>query len=191
MQIIPQQRRGNGEVLPGITELENLEAELSYLANQLRELPQILDSEALEIDVPVAEEGRRIDPFVVNPDFKMTMRASGLSSTTAFSDYLPSFHMLAGFDESLGVVPVIGDDAVPMVDDDQDAVSAIPAGVLDDAGTRSKNWRSERNSEINTTMEFRPVSIARTDVSVSRPGPLREFFRCRCGDPSFGAGSSS
>ena len=64
-------------------------------------------------------------------DLEVAVIAGGASGRAGLGDGLTLIDLVAHIDQKAGVVAVVGLTAVAVVDDDQFAVSALPAGVDD------------------------------------------------------------
>ena len=111
-------------------------------------------------------------------DLEVAVIAGGASGRAGLGDGLTLIDLVAHIDQKAGVVAVVGLTAVAVVDDDQFAVSALPAGVDDRSAVGGGNGGAVGDSDVNAPVEAvrtkdGAVAVAGSDVAVSGPDKIR------------------
>lgn len=173
---VPRQRTDD-DVEEWLRDLEKMEQELAAISGELA-----------DFDASVAQEWERVDPFVIDADFEVAVVTERLPSRPHQRDGLAGLHFLPGLHQDFRVMPVVGDDAISVIDGDEFSVTAIPVRDLDATVAGGVDGSSGGSGEVSSAMEFGSVPVAGTDEArIDGLEPERLFFRNRRGGSGLSA----
>lgn len=92
----------------------------------------------------------RINWYIVDSYFKMTMDAAGFAGTAYMRNDLTLINLIAFFDEQLAAMPVISDFSVIMLNLHHEPVAVIPIGQNDLTAISRDNILAIRTRDVDT-----------------------------------------
>ncbi|PAV93290.1 hypothetical protein WR25_26979 [Diploscapter pachys] len=122
------------------------------------------------------QERHRVHRMAVDTDFIMQVRAGRTAGRPHQCDQLAARHARAIGDEDLRQMAIAGRDALAVVDLDQIAVTALAAGVIDDAVGGGIDRRADRTGDVDARMHRRGAA--------ERVGADAEVAACRASSSS-------